>query len=95
MADGRMSKTKLHAHFAERLGVTRKDAGAFFDELADLAEAELTRCGEFVLPGVCKLVLQNRPERTGRNPATGETITIAAKTVVKARIAKPLKDAIL
>ena len=95
MAEGRMSKTKLHAHFADKMGITRKDAGALFSELAGLAESELTRCGEFVLPGVCKLVLQSRPERTGRNPATGETIKISAKTVVKARIAKPLKDAVL
>ena len=51
--------------------------------------------GEFVLPGMVKLVKQNRQARMGRNPATGESIQIPAKTVVKARIAKQLKDAVL
>ena len=52
-------------------------------------------CGEFVLPGMTKLVVQNRKARLGRNPATGEAIQIPAKTVVKARIAKKLKDSVL
>ena len=73
----------------------RADAREFFDELQSLSEQELKRCGEFVIPGVAKLVLQSRPERAGRNPATGASIVIPAKTVVKARIAKPLKDAVL
>ena len=51
--------------------------------------------GEFVLPGMVKLVVQKRKARMGRNPATGEAIKIPAKTVVKARIAKQLKDAVL
>ena len=67
----------------------------FFDELNSLAESELKRANEFVLPGMCKLVVQNRKARQGRNPATGETIQIPAKTVVKARIAKQLKDSVL
>ena len=53
------------------------------------------RSGEFVLPGMVKLVVQKRKARMGRNPATGEAIKIPAKTVVKARIAKQLKDAVL
>ena len=60
-----------------------------------LAEKELKRSGEFVLPGLVKLVVQKRKARMGRNPATGEAIKIPAKTVVKARIAKQLKDAVL
>jgi len=56
---------------------------------------ELKRAGEFVLPGMVKLVVQKRKARMGRNPATGEAIKIPAKTVVKARIAKQLKDAVL
>ena len=67
----------------------------FFDELTALSEKELKRSGEFVLPGMVKLVVQKRKARMGRNPATGEAIKIPAKTVVKARIAKQLKDAVL
>ena len=60
-----------------------------------LAEKELKRSGEFQLPGLVKLVLQKRKARLGRNPATGEEIKIPAKTVVKARIVKQMKDAVL
>ena len=65
-----------------------------FEELELLTEQELLRCGEFVLPGVVKLVVQQRKRRLGRNPATGATVEIPAKQVVKARIAKQLKDVI-
>ncbi|MSO45261.1 MAG: HU family DNA-binding protein [Acidobacteria bacterium] len=91
----RMGKSELLAHFAERFEVKRTQARDFFDALTELAEKELKRSGEFVLPGMVKLVVQKRKARMGRNPATGEAIKIAAKTVVKARIAKPLKDSIL
>lgn len=91
----RMGKTDLFAHFAERFDLKRAVAREFFEELQQLSESELTRCGEFVLPGIAKLVLQKRDARTGRNPATGDTIEIPAKQVVKARIAKQLKDAVL
>ena len=70
-------------------------AREIFDELTTLSEKELKRSGEFVLPGMVKLVVQKRKARMGRNPATGEPIKIPAKTVVKARIAKQLKDAVL
>ncbi len=96
MADGRrMGKSELFSHFAERFAVKRGQAREFFDELQSLAEKELKRSSEFVLPGMVKLVVQKRKARMGRNPATGETIKIAAKTVVKARIAKQLKDSVL
>ena len=91
----RMGKTQLFSHFAEKFNIKRTQAREFFDELQLLSESELKRCGEFVLPGMAKLVKQHRKERQGRNPATGETIMIPAKTVVKARIAKQLKDAVL
>ena len=67
----------------------------FFEELQRLCEQQLQDCGEFTLPGIAKLVLQKREARTGRNPATGEAIEIPTKQVVKARIAKQLKDAVL
>ena len=96
MSDARrMGKSELFSHFAERFEVKRTQAREFFDELTALAEKELKRSGEFVLPGMVKLVVQKRKARMGRNPATGEAIKIPAKTVVKARIAKQLKDAVL
>src|SRR6187549_1700677 len=91
----RMGKSELFSHFADRFEVKRTQAREFFDELNVLAEKELKRSGEFVLPGMVKLVVQKRKARMGRNPATGEAIKIPAKTVVKARIAKQLKDAVL
>ena len=65
-----MGKTELFTHFAERFGIKRTEAREFFDELQLLTEQELLRCGEFVLPGVAKLVVQQRERRMGRNPAT-------------------------
>lgn len=91
----RMGKSELFSHFAERFDIKRTQARAIFEELLSLSEKELKRSGEFTLPGMVKLVVQNRKARMGRNPATGETIQIPAKTVVKARIAKQLKDSVL
>jgi DNA-binding protein HU-beta len=91
----RMGKSELFAHFAERFEIKRVQAREFFEELAVLAEKELKRSGEFVLPGMVKLVVQKRKARMGRNPATGEPIKIPAKTVIKARIVKQMKDAVL
>jgi DNA-binding protein HU-beta len=90
-----MGKSELFAHFADRFEMKRAQAREFFDELTILAEKELKRSGEFVLPNMVKLVVQKRKARMGRNPATGEAIKIPAKTVVKAKIAKPLKDTVL
>ena len=96
MAEGRrMGKSELFSHFADHFNVKRTQAREFFDKLTQLAEKELKGAGEFVLPGMVKLVVQKRKARMGRNPATGEAIKIPAKTVVKARIAKQLKDAVL
>ena len=96
MADARrMGKMELFAHFAEKFDMKRTAVRDLFEELLRLSEKELKRSGEFVLPGMVKLVVQKRKARMGRNPATGEPIKIPAKTVVKARIAKQLKDAVL
>ena len=96
MADARrMGKMELFAHFSEKFDMKRTAVRDLFEELLRLSEKELKRSGEFVLPGMCKLVVQRRKAREGRNPATGEPIKIPAKTVVKARIAKQLKDAVL
>ena len=96
MADARrMGKMELFAHFADKFDMKRTAVRDLFEELNRLSEKELKRSGEFVLPGMCKLVVQKRKAREGRNPATGDPIKIPAKTVVKARIAKQLKDAVL
>ena len=87
----RMGKSALVSYFAERFDIKPSQAREFFDELNTLAERELKRSGEFVLPGMAKIVVQRRNARVGRNPATGEAISIPAKTVVKARIAGELK----
>jgi len=77
------------------MGVKKADARKFFDDLASLAAKEVSRSGEFVLPGVGKLVLAKRKARMGRNPQTGEPLKIPAKTVLKFRIAKSMKDTVL
>lgn len=88
-----MSKSALIGHLADKNEMTRKDVVTFMETLVDTAYKE-ARNG-FTLPGIGKLVLVNRKARMGRNPATGEKIKIPAKKVVKFRIAKAAKDAIL
>jgi DNA-binding protein HU-beta len=91
----KMTKSQLLNVMSEKTGLSKKDAGTFFDELAKLAYAEVKKGGEFVMPGFGKLVKAHRKARVGRNPATGEEIKIPAKTVVKFRVAKAVKDAVL
>jgi len=88
-----MTKTQVQAALAERTGLSKKEVKTFFEEMASLAYGEAGN--GFAIPGIGKLVLVNRKARTGRNPATGETIDIPAKTVVKFRIAKVCKEAVL
>ena len=88
-----LSKAQLTATVAEATGLTKKQTGEILDLLAKLAcqHAKDT----FTLPGIGKLVLVNRAARLGRNPKTGETIKIPARRVVKFRVAKSAKEAIL
>ncbi|HTQ56785.1 MAG TPA: HU family DNA-binding protein [Bryobacteraceae bacterium] len=95
MATQRMTQTQLVRNLAEGCGVNNKVARQFLDSLAGMAVAEVKKNGVFVLPGLGRLVRQDRKARTGRNPATGETIKIPAKKVVKFRVAKAAKDAIV
>ena len=88
-----MTKSQIQAALAGKLGVSKKQAGQFFEEMAKLAYKEAKNT--FVLPGLGKLVLVQRAARIGRNPATGEQIQIPAKKVVKFRVAKACKDAVL
>jgi DNA-binding protein HU-beta len=89
----KLTKSQILGNLAERTGVSKKDAGAFVEELVKLAYKEAKN--SFTIPGLGKIVLVNRKARLGRNPATGATIQIPAKRVVKFRIAKAAKDAIL
>jgi DNA-binding protein HU-beta len=93
--DKPMSKSQIATHIAEKFEMTRRQATEILDEIANLAYSETKKRGEFTVPGVGKLVKQQRKARTGRNPATGESIKIPAKTVVKFRVAKAAKDAVL
>jgi len=90
-----ITKSQLITEIAAKLNVTKKDASSFIDVLAAVAYKEAKKSGAFVLPGFGKLVKVARKARIGRNPATGEEIKIKAKTVVKFRVAKACKDAIL
>jgi DNA-binding protein HU-beta len=91
----KMSKTQLATELAEATGTNRKTAQQFIQSLSDIAYREAKRNGEFTIPGIGKLVKQQRKAREGRNPATGETIKIPAKTVIKFRVAKAAKDSVL
>ena len=88
-----MTKTQTLKALAEASNLTKDQVATLLDELAKLAYVEAKN--GFTIPGIGKLVLVDRKARTGRNPATGETIQIPAKTVVKFRIAKACKEAIL
>lgn len=94
MADKKMTQTETIGHLADKTGVTKAKVKDLLTELANLATAEVNGSGEFTLPGFGKLVKSTSKERDGRNPATGATIKIAAKTTVKFRVGKAMKDAI-
>jgi DNA-binding protein HU-beta len=91
----RMTQSEVINHFAEKFGLKRAQAKELFDELGSLATNEVKTNGEFVLPGFGKLVLSERKAREGRNPATGETIQIPAKTTLKFRVGKGMKDSVV
>ena len=88
-----LTKSQIAAAIAEKTGVTKKAAAEILAFLAELAYKNAKNT--FTLPGLGKLVLVNRKARMGRNPATGQEIKIPAKKVVKFRVAKAAKDAIL
>ena len=88
-----LTKSQIAAEIAEKSGLTKKAAADVLQTIADLAYKNAKN--SFTLPGLGKLVLVNRKARIGRNPATGAEIKIPAKKVVKFRVAKAAKDAIL
>lgn len=90
-----MTKSQLMQTIAAKTGQTKKDVATFIEAMVKVAYVETKKNGEFTIPGLGKLVKKRRDARMGRNPATGATIQIPAKTVVKFRVAKAAKDSIL
>ncbi len=88
-----MTKSQIAEYMAQKTGLTKKATVQMIEDFATLAYKEAKNV--FVVPGIGKLVLANRKARMGRNPQTGEPIKIPAKRVVKFRVAKAAKDAIL
>jgi DNA-binding protein HU-beta len=95
MAAKRMTQSQIVKTLAEKTEVSKKAVQQFLAHLAATAIGEVKRNGLFVLPGLGRLVRSDRKARVGRNPATGEAINIPAKKVVKFRVAKAAKDAIV
>src|SRR5689334_5529692 len=90
-----MTKTQLQVALAEATQTNKKTAGALLSALGTIAYKAVKKDGEFVLPGFGKLVKQKRAARIAFNPQTRQKVKVAAKTVVKFRMAKGAKDAIL
>ena len=90
-----LTKAQIITQLAEKNALTKKQVAAFLESFVELAYRETKKNKKFAIPGLGILKLNKRKARLGRNPATGEPIKIPAKTVVKARIAKPLKDSVL
>ena len=88
-----LTKSQIAAEIATKNNLSKKQAVEILESIVQLAYKNAKNT--FTLPGLGKLVLVNRKARIGRNPATGETIQIKAKRVVKFRVAKAAKDAIL
>lgn len=89
-----MTQTEIVNDLAEKTGLKKTQAKEFFGALAAMAASEVKKNGEFTLPGFGKLVKATRKAREGRNPATGNPIKIPAKTTVKFRLGKAMKDAV-
>jgi DNA-binding protein HU-beta len=90
----RMTQTEIVNTLAEKSGLKKTEIKSLFDSIGELAIKEVKKNGEFTLPGFGKLVKATRKAREGRNPATGAVIKIPAKTTVKFRLGKAMKDAV-
>lgn len=88
-----LTKSQVADYIAQKAGITKKTAGEILNHLAQLSYREAKNT--FTIPGIGKLVLVKRKARIGRNPQTGAEIKIPAKRVVKFRVAKACKDAVL
>jgi DNA-binding protein HU-beta len=88
-----LTKSQIVAAIADKAEISKKQVKASLEALTELAYKNAKN--GFTIPGIGKLVLVQRKARMGRNPATGESIKIPAKKVVKFRVTKAAKDAIL
>ncbi len=95
MAKKPMTKSQIVAHFAEKFEIPKRKAGEILAEVAALAVSEVKKAGAFTIPGIGKLAMVKRKARMGRNPQTGAAIKSPARTVVKMRLAKAAKEAIV
>jgi DNA-binding protein HU-beta len=95
MAAAKMTQSQMVKELASANGCSTKEAKNFVTTFAEMAVRETKKSGMFVIPGIGRLVRVDRKARMGRNPATGEAIKIPAKKVVKFRVAKAVKDAIV
>lgn len=91
----KLTQAQIITTLADGAELSKKVVKSLMDNLADLAVKETKKNGEFTVPGIGKLVKSQRKARMGRNPATGQAIKIPAKTVVKFRVSKAAKDAIV
>jgi len=89
-----MTRTDLIEAIAQETGTEKQQAKAFLEGFTLIVEREMKNEGEVPLAGLGKFKVTKRKARVGRNPMTGESIQIPAKTVVKFMVAKALKDAI-
>ena len=90
-----MTKSQMITALAEASELNKKQVAGLLEAMADVVYKEVKKNGECIVPGFGKLVKVRRKAREGRNPATGETIKIPAKTVVKFRLSKAVKDVVL
>jgi DNA-binding protein HU-beta len=95
MAGKVMTKAQLVSLIAEKAELTKSTANGILEILSSTAVAETKKNGQFIIPGIGKTVKSHRKARKGRNPQTGAAIKIPAKTVVKFRVAKAFKDAVV
>ena len=92
MATGSMKKGDIIDHLANKVGTTKKVANQFLDELVNLSYKEAKK--DFTIPGLGKLTIVSRKKRVGRNPATGESMLIPAKKVLKFKVSKIAQNAV-
>jgi DNA-binding protein HU-beta len=95
MASKRLTKAQIMSALSEDWGVSKKQAVEMYDSFVQLVYKQIKGAGEFVMPDLGKLVKKSRPARMGRNPMTGESIKIPAKTVLKFTVAKAAKEKLL
>jgi DNA-binding protein HU-beta len=90
-----MTQAQIISALADSCGLNKTGVKDLLSAMESLAVKETKRSGKFVVPGFGRIVKSDRKARLGRNPATGETIKIPAKKVVKFRMAKSIADQIV